>query len=142
MAGPIVRAAVEVIEARADSAVAGDDRYLVHRLELGDFGDAVALQLRLERPADTPDQVDRLVGEERYGIVAADDREAARLVEIGGDLGEKLVVAQADAGADADLRLDAQDEPRQRPRGRAVVQRLRAGQVEERSEEHTSELPS
>src|SRR3546814_19699110 len=39
-------------------------------------------------------------------------------------------LAEADAGADADLRLDAQDEPRQRTRRRAVVQRLRAGQVE------------
>ena len=37
---------------------------------------------------------------------AADHREAARLVEIGRDLGEELVVREADRDGDADLFLD------------------------------------
>ena len=41
---------------------------------------------------------------ERLG--PADDREAARLVEVGGDLGQELVVAEADRDGDAELALD------------------------------------
>ena len=37
----------------------------------------------------------------------ADDRKAARLAEVGGDLGEELAVGQPDRNGDADLLLDA-----------------------------------
>ena len=45
---------------------------------------------------------------------AADHREAARLLEVRGDLGEELVVRQADRDGDADLRLDPRREPGER----------------------------
>ena len=56
--------------------------------------------------ADAGDDADRPLGEERRGLGAPDDREAARLVEIGGDLGQELVVRKPDRDRDAELLLD------------------------------------
>ena len=61
---------------------------------------------------------------------ASDRGKAARLVEIGRDLCQKLVVAEPDRDGDADLVFDAFLEARQGQRRRRVVHPLRAGQVE------------
>ena len=57
--------------------------------------------------------------------------EAARLVEVGGDLGQELVVGEADRGGDAELALDARLQAGEEDGGRRVVQPLGAGEVEE-----------
>ena len=75
-------------------------------------------------------QRDRLVGQKTDGVGPADHREAAGLVEVGGDLGEKLVVAEADRHGDADLVLDSPRKPRQHLGGARSVQRGGAGEVE------------
>ena len=48
----------------------------------------------------------------RLGL--ADDGEAARLLQLGGQLGEELVAGEADGNGDADLALDAGGDQRQR----------------------------
>jgi len=64
------------------------------------------------------------------GLLATDDGEAARLVEIGGDLGEELVVGEADGNGDADFVLDALCEAAHADGGACVMQPLGAGEIE------------
>ena len=75
---------------------------------------------------------DRLVGQEVGGLRAADDREAARLLEIRGDLGEELVVGEPDRDGDPELVLDPCGRTARGSGPGCLVQPLRAGQVEER----------
>ncbi len=89
------------------------------------------MKLLLQRRADAPDERDRLVGKEAPGFGPADDREAARLVQIGGDLGQRLVVGEPDRGGDPDLGLDAPDQPDERARRARPVQPLGAREIEE-----------
>ena len=72
-----------------------------------------------------------LVGEEGGDLAAAEHRKAARLVEIGGELGEKLVVAQPDRHGDAELGFDAEGEPREELGGVGGVELLGAAEIEE-----------
>ena len=67
--------------------------------------------------------------EERQRLGAADDGEAARLVEVRGDLGEELVVAEPDRDGDAELALDPLLEAgeRRRPAARRAGARCRRG---------------
>ncbi len=60
-----------------------------------------------------------------HALRCPSNREAARLVEIGGDLGEELVRRQADRDRDADLVLDAPREARKRAAGLMPVQTAR-----------------
>jgi hypothetical protein len=62
---------------------------------------------------------------------SAYDGEAARLFQVGRDLGEELAVGEPDRDADADLGLDAPRELRQHERRRAAMQPLGSGEVEE-----------
>ena len=61
---------------------------------------------------------------------AADDGEAARLLQVGGELGEELVAGQPDRDGDADLALDAGGNHRQRLGGRRGFGAVVVGQVE------------
>ena len=97
---------------------------------MADPGHAGLGEPRLRRGADARDDRDRLVGEEIRGLRAADDREAARLLEIRRDLGEELVVGQPDRDRDADFLLDPPGEARERDGGAAMMQPLRAGEIE------------
>jgi len=120
----------EAREAPADDAVMAHQHGLVEPLQVADGRDAPLGEARLERRADAPDQADRLRRQERHRFGAADHREAARLVEVGRDLGEELVVAEADRDRDAELLLDAASQPAQRDGGAGVVRALGPGQVE------------
>ena len=83
------------------------------------------------RLAHTPQQADGLVGKKGPGLGSSDNGEAARLVPVRGDLGEKLVVAEPDRGRDGKLLLHAARQRRQSRRRAATVQSLRAGEVHE-----------
>ena len=64
-------------------------------------------------------------------FLLADHREAARLVEVGGDLGEILAVGEPHRDGDADLLLDLAGEARQHQRRRHAVQPLGSREIEE-----------
>ena len=66
----------------------------------------------------------------RFGL--AEHRKAARLVEVGGDLGEELVGRKPDRNRDAELALDAPAKRASDLAGAHAVQPLGAGQVDER----------
>jgi hypothetical protein len=74
---------------------------------------------------------DGSIGQKGGGVRSADDGEAARLVEIGGDLGQELVVGEADRDGDADLLLDPAGKTDEGDRRAGMVQPLGAGEVEE-----------
>jgi len=125
-----VLAARQIVEPAAHRAVAAHQSVEFHRLELADGADAVLLQRRREDLADTPNQRDRLVGEEGYRLGLADDGKAARLVEVRRDLGQKLRIGQADRNGDTDGALDVAREASEHLRRRQAVQPLRSGQVQ------------
>ena len=106
-----ILAARQLRQAQPELAVAVRQLAPVERAQLADPQDAVGGEPALHRAADPPQPVDRLVGEKPGRLLPADHRETARLVEIGGELGEKLVVAEADRDRDPERRLDP---PRQR----------------------------
>src|ERR1051325_1829895 len=85
----IVFTAREMREAHPDPAVARTEVTLVEGGELADAGEAVGRQSALHRAADAPQPTDWLVGEKGLGLGTADHRKPARLVEIGGELGEE-----------------------------------------------------
>ena len=62
---------------------------------------AVAGKPRRAHLADAEDEAHRLRREERRRLACAQHRKAARLVEIGGDLGEEFVAGQPDRNGDA-----------------------------------------
>ena len=64
----------------------------------------------------------------RFGL--ADDREAARLLQLGGQLGQELVARETDGHGDADLALDAGGDQRQRLGGRRGLGAVVVGEVE------------
>ena len=115
---------------RADPAVPCSELALAEPGELADQGDAVAGQAPLHRRTHAPQHRYRFVGKEGGGIAAAQHRKAARLVEIGGELGEELVVAQPDRHGDAELGFNAAGEPREELGGARAVELLGAAEVE------------
>ena len=125
-----VDAARQPIEALAHRPVASHEVAFLHRLELADRADAVAFQRGGESLADAPDERHRLAGQEGHGFRLADDREAARLVEVGGHLGEERAVGETDGNGDADFAFDAAGEFRQGAGRGIAVQSLGAGQIE------------
>ena len=86
----------------------------------------------LGRRADAIDEADRLVRQHVAGLVLIERGKAARLVEIGGDLGEKLVAGQADRHGDADVALDVAGKARQRHCRDHAVDPCGAGEIEKR----------
>ena len=125
-----VLAAREFVEAAAQPAVSGQQFLFVHCLKLTDCPDAVARQFSAHGLADAPNDTDRLGGKKCLGLGPADDRKAARFVEVGRDLGQELVVAQPYRSGHAGLPLDAPDQPGQHYGRRRTVQPGRSGQVE------------
>src|SRR5262249_29174924 len=111
---PIVETAGEVSESGALGAVAPPQVDLAGALQISDGAQAVAGEALLRHLADAEDQRHRLRRQESGGLVAAEDRKAARLVEIGGDLGEKLVAGEPDRHGDAERGLDLAGETRER----------------------------
>ncbi len=81
--------------------------------------------------ADAPDEGHRLGRQESRGLALAQHGKSARLVEVGRELGQELVLRQADRHRDADLVLDRAREAGERTGGRAAVQPLGAGEIEE-----------
>ena len=111
--GSVVLATGAETEAPADLAVARDKRGLVEPGELADEGDPVPGETLLHRLAHAPEQADGLVGKKILRLGPSDHRESARLVEVGSDLGQELVVAEPDRDGDAKLILDPAGEGRQ-----------------------------
>ena len=102
---------------------------LVEPLQIADEPQAQPLRAAPARPCRRPRAGRRCSGASSASAsLARDDREAARLVEIGGELREKLAVAEADRDRDADLALDVAGEARQRhaPRRRRAPPRSRS----------------
>ena len=122
----------EMPEPCAMGAEALHHRVAVEAANIGQRADARAAKARPRGGAHAPENRDRLVAQEGLGIALADHREPARLVEIGGDLGEELVVREADRGGHPDLGLDLPGEPRHQNGGWCVVQPLGAAEIEER----------
>ena len=79
-----------------------------------------------------PEETDLLAGKERARLGPADNGEAARLVEVGSNLGQELVVAEADRDGDRDLFLDLARQRRERRSRAGAVQGPGAGEVHER----------
>ena len=86
-------------------------------LQIADGAQAILGEPRLRHLADAQDQRHRLAREEGDRLGAAEHGEAARLVEIGSDLGEELVAGQSNRNGDLDLALDSVGEARQRMAG-------------------------
>ncbi len=81
--------------------------------------------------ANAPDQRNRLAGQKGLGVTTAEHAVAVRLVQVGGDLGERLVVAKPDGDRQVFLLLDALRERRQGACRWAAMQRLGSGEIEE-----------
>ena len=126
----VVLAARELGQPTAELAEMGDEVRLREGAERPDGCDADRFQLPCRRRTDTEDLTNRQRREEVQRLGAADDRKAAWLVEIGGELGEELVEAEADRDGDADLALDRQRNPGQQDRRRPVRPAEIGGEVE------------
>ena len=100
--------------------------------QVGDVADPGLVERALPRLADAPDQAHGLVSKEIHRLGPPDHREAARLVEVGGDLGQELVVRQAHRPGDSQLCLHALDQLGQHRGRRAAMQPGGARKVEER----------
>ena len=92
---------------------------------------------RCEQPllgcrADAVNESDRLVRQHGARLVLIERGKAARLVQVGGDLGQELVAGQADRNRDADVALDLAGKPRQHFGRDHAVHALGAGEVEKR----------
>jgi hypothetical protein len=100
-------------EAAAFLAVAARQGQFTDALQVGDPVEAVAGEPCRAHLADAEGETHRLLGKECRRFARAQDRKAARLVEVGGDLGEKLVAGKPDRHGRARLR-------RRRQTGRAL----------------------
>ena len=126
----VVLAARETVEPAADGAVARDQLALASAA-VADRGDAVGAE---RRPSALPTPQIRLTGlaARKPPPRRGRSREAARLVQVGGDLGEELVVAEADRDGDADARASiSQGQARPGCGPGCRVQPLGAGEIEE-----------
>ena len=129
---PIVDAVGEAPEPSPVFAQPRDRLRWLERLQFADHAEAETSQALPRDLADAPEPVDAQRRQPGARLLAPDRREAARLVDFGGELGEKFTIAEADRDGHADLDLDAAREPgegRGRPR---PVNALAAGQVEKR----------
>ena len=102
----VVEPVREACEPCALGAVAARQFDLAGALQVADGAHAVACEPLLRHLAYAEDQRHRFGRQERRRLAAAEHREAARLVEIGGDLGEELVAGEPDRYRDAERVLD------------------------------------
>ncbi len=117
-------------EARAGFAVAADEVGGIGLLQLADGRIAVLAQGLGEDLAHAVDQAHGLPGEKAQRLGAADDGEAAGLVEVGRDLGEELVVAEAHRDGNAHLLLDLAGEAGEHFGRAGAVEGRGAGEIE------------
>ena len=103
MGAVVKRAAVGLPEA-LDQAGNGAALKLADRLH------AVALEAPRRLWADAGDQPDALALEALGRLLAGEDDEAARLLGVGGDLGDELVRPDSDRGVEARLFADPSDQ--------------------------------
>ena len=99
---------------------------LVDPLQVADQAKARALEPLPPYPAYAPQALDALGRQPGFRFFPRKTSKAARLVEIGGELRQKLAIAQPNRNRDADLGLDAAGEARQCFRGARSVGRLAA----------------
>ena len=97
--GALVDTAGEAGEVRSDPAITRRQLALAEDGELADQDDPVGGEPALQRPPYAPQQRYRLVGEKSRRVVSTEDGKAARLVQVRGDFGEKLAVAEPDRQA-------------------------------------------
>ena len=128
----VVEAAGEPRQAAAFLAVAAEQLDLADPLQIGDAMKTVAGEPRHAGLADAVDEARRFWRQEGRGLAAAEHGKAARLVEIGGDLGEEFVAGEPDRHRDAQRLLDLGGKPRQRLGRPHAVQPFGAGEIEER----------
>ena len=107
-------------QAKAIGAPALGEVLGVRVRQIAHLAEARRLQRADEGGADAGQDGDGPHGQEGARLRRADDREAARLVEVGGDLGQELVGRQADGDGDADVPLDLGLQPGQH-QGRAAA---------------------
>src|SRR5271169_368281 len=117
----VVFAAGQLSKPRPHPGIAGGKLALANLGELANESDAVAGEPLLHRHSDAPQQRDRFTGEKRRGLTAAEYGKAARLVEVGGDLCEKLVVAQSDRHSNAMRGFNPLGEPGEELGGAGAV---------------------
>ena len=122
----------ELPQAMADTPVVGDQPRLRLLADIADRADAVAPQAILHRLADPPQIADRPGAEEAQGFGTADDGKATRLVQVRRQLGQELVVAEADGRSDTDLPFDSPGQGHQAPSRADGGGQGGIGQVEER----------
>src|SRR5579864_4802419 len=91
---------------------------------------AILAESRLQRSACTTDEADGLVAQKGQRFGATDDGKPARLVELGGELGQELVEAQSDGNGNSDRGFDLLRQRGHRFRRWHTVQALRSRQVE------------
>jgi hypothetical protein len=101
-------------------------------LQVGDGAEAALRQPLLGRRSDPEDESDRLVRQHLARLDLIEDGKAARLVHVGGDLGEEFVAGQPDRNRDADVALDLAGEPRQHFRRDHAMDALGAGKIKKR----------
>src|SRR5262249_23462620 len=129
--GP-VSAGRQLRQPPAEAAVARDQLALVEAAQLADPGDTVRREAPLHRAADAPQPADGLIGQKIGGFGPAEHGEAARPVQIGGELRPKLVVAEPDGRGDPVRYLDPPGERGEELCRRGAVQCLRAAEIEKR----------
>ena len=126
----VVLAPGQVEQAVAHLAEAGGQVSAVPSQEVGDGSDAGLVERALRGGADAPEDPDGFGGEEGLGFGLADHGKSPGFVEVGGDLGEELVVGQADGAGQAKLILHPLGQAGQHHGGGVAVQTFGAGQVQ------------
>src|SRR5450759_1018137 len=128
--GPLVEPARQAPESCTFLAIAAYEVVLVGPLQVGNQAKSVGGKLGGAYRADTVDEADRLGREKFRSVRLPEDGEAARLVHVGGDLGEEFVGGKPDRDRDAQLALDLDCEARQHLGGAHAMQPLGAGEIE------------
>ena len=116
-------------QAQPDTVIARHEIALVHVLQLSDGADAVATEFFLHRFADAVNRIYRQISQKGQRFCRADYRKPARFIEVGSNLGEKLIMAEANRHGDADILFNAVDQLHERLRGRAAMQTVGAAQI-------------
>ena len=104
----------------------------VGALEIGDDTKAALRQPFLGRRSDAENESDRSVGQHGAGLLLVERSKTARLVHVGGDLGQEFVAGKADGDRDADVAFDLLGEARQHFRRDHAVHALGAGEIQKR----------
>src|SRR5579864_2645300 len=111
-------------------AISSRKLLLTEILQLRDMRNAVLAESCLQRSARTADEADWLVAQKGQRFGATDDGKPARLVELGGELGQELVEAQSNGNGNSDCRFDLLRQRGHRFGRWHTVQALRSREVE------------